>query len=105
MIMIVLAAEQLEMIRAICREYGVTKLEVFGSATRADFDPERSDIDFLVDFEPGTDFGPWMSRFIDLQGKLESVLSRKVDLVMARAIRNPYLLDSINKDRRVLYAA
>ena len=103
--MIALTPHQLEAIRELCHEYHVAKLEIFGSATRADFDPDRSDIDMLVEFAPGTDLGPWMSRFFDLQGRLEVVLGRKVDLLMARALRNPYLIRSINEDRRVLYAA
>lgn len=42
-----------EEIAAICRRYGVERLEVFGSAARAtDFDPDRSDADFLVVFKP-----------------------------------------------------
>ncbi len=91
--MIALKTHQLEAIRELCREFHVTKLELFGSAARADFDPERSDIDILVEFAPGTDLGPWMSRFFDLQGRLEVVLGRKVDLLMARALRNPYLIE------------
>jgi predicted nucleotidyltransferase len=103
--MIALSTQQLEAIHALCREYRVTKLELFGSAARADFDPERSDIDVLVDFAPGTDLGPWMSHFVDLQERLESVFGRKVDLLMARAVRNPYLIRAIDRDRHVLYAA
>ncbi|MBI2857902.1 MAG: nucleotidyltransferase domain-containing protein [Chloroflexi bacterium] len=38
----------------LCRRYQVRRLEVFGSALRKDFDRERSDIDLLVDFEPGS---------------------------------------------------
>lgn len=36
----------------LCREHHVRRLEVFGSAARADFDPASSDLDFLVEFEP-----------------------------------------------------
>jgi uncharacterized protein len=97
--------QHLDAIRSLCREYQVTKLEVFGSTTRSDFDSERSDIDFLVEFAPGTNLGPWMMRFFELQHRLEGLLGRKVDLTMAAGVRNPYLLRSINKDRRVLYAA
>jgi predicted nucleotidyltransferase len=103
--MITLTPQQLEAIRSACREYQVQKLELFGSATRADFDPARSDIDVLVEFAPGTDLGPWMARFFDFQGRLEAVLGWKVDLVMANAVRNPYLMRTINQDRHVLYAA
>jgi len=37
----------------LCRRYGVRKLELFGSATDGAFDPRTSDLDFLVDFDPG----------------------------------------------------
>ena len=104
-VMLVLTPQQLETIRSLCREYHVAKLELFGSATREDFDPERSDIDVLVEFAPGTDLGPWMAHFWELQDRLEVVLSRKVDLVMPKALRNPYLIRSINQERHVLYAA
>lgn len=103
--MIVLTPHQLQAIHAICRDYHVTRLELFGSATRADFDPQRSDVDVLVEFASETDLGPWMARFWELQHRLEAVLERKVDLVMARNLRNPYLIHSINQDRQLLYAA
>jgi len=41
-----------EQLAAICREYRVRRLALFGSALRDDFDPERSDLDFIVEFEP-----------------------------------------------------
>lgn len=103
--MLMLVQEQLEQIQALCQEYHVTRLEIFGSATRDDFDPDRSDIDILVEFALGTDLGPWMTQFFALQERLGAVLGRKVDLVMANAVHNPYVLRSINRDRRVLYAA
>jgi|SRR5690349_2585958 len=103
--MIDVISQHLEDIRALCREYGVVRLDIFGSATREDFDPQCSDIDLLVEFAPGTDLGPWMARFFELQERLEAVLGRKVDLAMAKGVRNPYLLGSIDQDRRVLYAA
>jgi predicted nucleotidyltransferase len=103
--MINVISQHLEDIRALCREYGVVRLDIFGSATREDFESQRSDIDLLVEFAPETDLGPWMARFFELQERLETLLGRKVDLVMAKGVRNPYLLRSIDQDRRVLYAA
>ena len=103
--MLMLVQEQLAQIHALCHEYHVTRLEIFGSATRDDFDPDRSDIDILVEFAPGTDLGPWMASFFELQERLGALLGRKVDLVMAKAVHNPYILRSINQDRQLLYAA
>lgn len=41
----------------VCDTYGVRRLEVFGSAFRGDFDPEQSDIDFLVEFSEALPLG------------------------------------------------
>ena len=72
-------------IAALCRRFGVRRLDVFGSAARgADFDPARSDVDLLVEFEPaaGHDF----AAFADLKEALENVLGRSVDLVDRQAV-------------------
>ena len=46
-------AEQREELAELCRQYDFARLEVFGSAARGtDFDPEKSDADFLVEFDP-----------------------------------------------------
>ncbi len=103
--MIALTKQQLEAIHELCHAFEVLKLELFGSGARDDFDPERSDIDILVEYMPDIDLGPWISRFFELQERLEMVLGRKVDLVMASALQNPHLVRSINQDRHVLYAA
>jgi len=69
----------------ICRRYGITRLEVFGSAARAaDFDPGRSDIDLLVSFSATAKKN--VSTFFDLIHALEGVLGRRVDLVERRAV-------------------
>lgn len=103
--MIPLVEEKLEAIRALCREFGVVRLELFGSAATGEFDPEQSDIDFLVEYPPDYDFGPWLTRYFELKERLEALLEREVDLVMAGAPRNPYFIQSVNESRRLLYAA
>ena len=45
-------ADNLDAIRALCREYGVARLELFGSAATDAFDPVRSDIDLLIEYRP-----------------------------------------------------
>ena len=81
------------------------RLELFGSAARGAFDPAHSDMDFLVEYAQETDLGPWLSRHFELRERLAAVMGRPVDLVMAGATRNPYVLRSIEASRRVLYAA
>lgn len=49
--------DNLEAIRALCREYGVVRLDVFGSVVVDAFDLECSDVDFIVECQPDYDFG------------------------------------------------
>ena len=98
-------AEHLEAIRALCREYGVLRLEVFGSVCTPEFDPERSDVDFLVEYPEDYDFGPWLTRYFELENRLAVLLERPVDLVMVGAPRNPYFVRAMNQTRSLLYAA
>lgn len=98
-------AEHLEEFRALCREYGVLRLEVFGSALTSRFDPETSDIDPLVDYPPDYDFGLWLGRYLDLNERLSAVLGRTVNLVMVGAVRKPRFIEAIRDNRRLLYAA
>ena len=89
----------------LCRQYNVARLEVFGSAARGtDFDPQTSDADFLVEFEPESDLSPF-DQFCDFAEALKTALGRRVDLVEAAAINNPYLRTAINKSRELVYAS
>ncbi len=100
-----LIESNLDAIRALCREYGVARLEIFGSATTDRFDPDRSDIDFIIEYPPDYDFGHWLTRYFELKERLETLLGRPVDLVMAGAMRNPRFIQSANESRQILYAA
>lgn len=88
----------------LCRRFHVRTLEVFGSAANGAFDPEHSDLDFLVDLLPietkdraGAYFGLWFA--------LKDLFQREVDLVETGAIDNPYFLRTVNQTRQVVYAA
>ena len=91
-------------ISAICKRYHIHRLEVFGSAARGDdFNPASSDADFLVEFAP--DAQPDLAVFFGAKTDLEKLLGRGVDLVEPGAVRNPYVLASINRNRESVYAA
>jgi len=77
----------LEAIRALCREFGVARLDVFGSVQTDKFDPATSDIDFLVEYPQGYDFGPWLGRLQDFQEALSSLVGFPVDVVTTNALR------------------
>jgi uncharacterized protein len=68
------------------------------------FDPLRSDVDFLVEFEPDLP-GRALDVFFGLKEALESLFGRSVDLVIAGAVKNPFLRDSIERSRETIYAA
>jgi uncharacterized protein len=88
----------------MCRQFRVSRLELFGSAAGDHFDEGRSNVDFLVDFEPLAE-GEHADAYFGLLEALSTLLARPVDLVMTRAIRNPYFLEAIEPTRTLLYAA
>jgi predicted nucleotidyltransferase len=78
--------EKRDAVAALCRRYGVARLEVFGSAARGlDFDPKRSDFDFLVEFEKPSNLPP-LEQFFGFAEALEKLLGRPVDLVERKAV-------------------
>lgn len=77
-------------IAAICQRRGVRRLWLFGSALSTAFDPDTSDIDFLVEFSDAAD-DPFDSYF-GLKEDLEQLLGRPVDLVTPKSSRTPTLL-------------
>jgi predicted nucleotidyltransferase len=76
---------------------------MFGSATTDRFDPERSDVDFLVEFTPGA--ADPFDDYFGLKEDLELLLGRSVDLVMEKAVRNPYFAASAASSAQDVYAA
>ena len=93
-----------EKLNELCAKFDVQRLELFGSAAEDRFDPQTSDLDFLVEFlplQPGQHF----DTYFGLLEALETLFQRPVDLVMTRAIKNPYFLRAVNRTRTVLYAA
>ena len=94
-----------EELHALCRRFHVRRLDLFGSAARGDFDPERSDVDFLVEFDPTHPDALSLGTYLGLKEALEELLGRPVDLVEPGAVRNPYLKASIEGSRERLFAA
>lgn len=90
-------------IAEICRRYGICRLEVVGSAARAiDFHEESSDVDFAVEFSPDATVD--LETYFGAKADLERILGRNVDLIETDAIRNPFILASLNRHRESVYA-
>ena len=103
--MIELVKNNSKAVAGLCERYNVKHLELFGSAlTGTDFDPESSDIDFLVEFQP-LEPVQHANCYFELLEKLQDMFGCNVDLVEVKAVNNPYLLESINKNRSEIYAA
>lgn len=91
-------------IEALCREFGVQKLEVFGSIMTDSFTADP-DVDFLVTYPDGYDFRPWGSRLFDFEERLAIQLKREVDVVMLSALKNTYVKREADKTRTEIFDA
>lgn len=91
-------------LRVLCREHHVARLALFGSATEGRFDPARSDLDFVVEYLPGK--APMtMAAHFAFRDALERLFGRRVDLVEAAAIHNPYFREALEQSQVPVYAA
>ena len=103
--MIRLIEEHQNDIIKLCIKYHVRYLAFFGSAiTDGAFNAKTSDLDFLVEFQP-LEQGQYADTYFGFLEALEDLFQRPVDLLMVRAIKNPYFIQAINQTRVVLYAA
>ena len=82
----------------LCRRYHVRRLAVFGSVLRGE-DREASDLDLLVEFEPGAVVG---LKFITLQQELSDLLGRTVDL-NTPAFLSRHFRDQVVERAQVIY--
>ena len=97
-------AEKRADIQKLCEQFGVERLELFGSAASDRFDPLRSDVDFLVRFQPRPIQGS-ADAYFGLLFSLEDLFSRHIDLVEEQAVENPYFFRAIEPSREMIYAA
>ena len=101
--MIELVTQNRDGIAEHCRRLNVRRLDVFGSAANGTFDPEKSDLDFLVEFADETRPGI-AKRYFDLEKSLMTLFGRKIDLVMAQPFENPYFRASVEAEKELIYA-
>ncbi|WP_131767276.1 nucleotidyltransferase family protein [Candidatus Protofrankia californiensis] len=92
-------------IQALCRELGIRRLDVFGSAVGDSFDVDTSDVDVLVEFDDGRTGFDYFGAYFGLKEGLERLLGRAVDVVSVTSIRNPYFRERVMRTRQPLYAA
>jgi hypothetical protein len=85
-----------------CRRHGVARLSVFGSVLRSDFDPDRSDVDLLVEFLPNAHKS--LFKLAAMEQTLAQMLGRDVDLTTPGSL-SKYFRDQVLGSAKVLYDA
>ncbi len=90
-----------EKVRAFCLKHHIRRLALFGSILRHDFGP-NSDIDVLVEFEPGTRVG--LIRLSAIERELSELIGRRIDLNTPGFFR-PELREQIVSEAQVQYEA
>ena len=96
-----LIERNIEKIRDLCKIYRVKKLFVFGSVLRGDFN-QKSDSVLVVDFQE-IDLYNYADNYFDLKECFEKLFKRDVDLLEEKAIRNPFLRQSIDSSKKLIY--
>ena len=100
--MIPLITQHSDQLAEICRRHHVKRLEVFGSAASDKFNPQTSDIDFLVDYHPFSGSGK-ADAYFGLLEDLQQLFDRQIDLVVDRAIQNQYFRQSVDASKVAIY--
>ena len=96
-----LVEKNIASVRDLCKKHRVERLFVVGSALTERFQ-KSSDIDFIVDFQ-GVDLYDYADNYFDLKFSLEKLFKRDVDLLEDKAINNPYLRQSLDLSKQLIY--
>ena len=88
-------------ISELCKNHNVEKLYLFGSATNDSFS-SKSDVDLLVSFK-NVDLVNYFGNYTSLKEKFKKLFKRDVDLLEEQTLKNPILINSINKNKELIY--
>ena len=88
-------------IESLCKKHNVHRLFAFGSVLSDRFS-SASDIDLLVKFQ-NIDLFHYADNYFDFKFSLETIFKRNVDLLEEQALKNPYLIKSINSSKQLVY--
>ena len=100
--MVALVQEKIAALTALCRRFKVKRLYLFGSAAGGAFQPDSSDLDFLVALDESSP-AEYTENYFGLAHGLERLFGRPVDLVTERAVRNPYFRQVVEATRQLVY--
>lgn len=102
--MIKLIEGRLNEIIALCKVHRVKSIALFGSAAKGSMH-ENSDIDFLVQFSDEIDVLDYADNYFSFLEQLENLMGKKIDLVSRKSLKNPILIEEIDRTKVDLYAA
>jgi predicted nucleotidyltransferase len=100
-----IVADKIPQLVELCKKYRVVRMYLFGSAARDDFDEKTSDIDLLYLFSDELTIDEYGENFFNLMYALDELFGRKVDMVSEKSLSNPYLIKSIDEDKKLIYEA
>jgi len=86
----------------LCQQYKVNQLFAFGSVLTDNFN-EESDVDLIVDFKRMPQ-KIYSDNYYNFKFSLEDMFNRPIDLLEYKAIKNPYFLENINNNKKMIYA-
>ena len=92
---------KLQKLKPLCIKYRVDRMHLFGSQANDTY-TKASDIDLLVKFSDTLDVLEYSDNFFELLEKLEALFNQKVDLVAEKSLKNPILIEEIEKSKIVL---
>lgn len=95
---------QLHELKKICEALKVKRLYAIGSAVKDNF-RDDSDLDFLLSFDDNISIEEYTNNYFTLHYKLREIFKREIDIITERTLSNPYLIDSINETKQLIYEA
>jgi predicted nucleotidyltransferase len=97
-----LISENIDELKKLCKSHDIKRMYAFGSVVNKKFS-DNSDIDFLISFDDDLSFDEYTDNYFELHYKLKDLFSRNIDLITEKSLSNPYFIESINKNKKLLY--
>jgi uncharacterized protein len=92
-------------LKNICEKLKIKRLYAFGSVVTADKFSKKSDIDFLISFDDSISHEEYSENYFQLQYLLRELFNREIDVITERSLSNPYFIESLNRNKVLIYEA
>ncbi|WP_372949728.1 nucleotidyltransferase family protein [Mariniphaga sp.] len=95
-------SSNIEKIRQFFEMHKIERAFIFGSAVTEDFN-EKSDLDFLVRFQPDLEPLEKGELWWNLHDKLRDFFNREIDIVTENSLKNPYFIKELEETKELIY--